>query len=195
MRALKGSETTVKDCEIVDLYWDRNQSAIEETDKKYGTTCHHIAYRILSNIEDAEECVNDTYMAVWNSLPPQRPLHLSAYLFRIIRNFSFSKIRKSNATKRGGGELDLILDEMGECVASPYSVEKEIEAKELVSEINCFLHTLSIDDRRIFVLRYWYVFSIKEISLRLGFKENKVHASLHRSRKKLNNHLLREGLL
>lgn len=185
----------MKDCEIIDLYWERDRSAIEETDKKYGVTCHRIAYDILSNREDAEECVDDTYMATWNSLPPQRPKHLSAYLYRIVRNFSFGRIREIRAYKRGGGELDLILDELGECVKSPDNVEKEYEAKELVSAIDTFLDTLSFDDRRIFVHRYWLALPTKDIAHRLHFTESKVHTSLHRSRKKLHDHLTKEELI
>ena len=183
------------DSEIIELYWSRDQTAIEETDRKYGHTCHRIANDILSSPEDSEECFDDTYMATWNSIPPQRPLHLSAYLYRIVRNFSLIRLRELHAQKRGGGKLDLILDELEECVEAPSSVEKEYEAKELAEEIEKFLQTLSNDDQRIFVHRYWLTLPSKEIASRLGFKESKVNTSLHRSRNKLHEHLLKEGLI
>lgn len=192
---LKGCDSPMDDNEIIDLYWSRDQAAIEETDKKYGSNCHRIANDILSSLEDSEECVDDTYMAAWNSIPPQRPLHLSAYLYRIVRNFCFIRLRELHAQKRGGGKLDLILDELEECVEAPSSVEKEYEAKELTEEIEKFLHSLSKDDRRIFVHRYWLTLPSKDIASRLGFKESKVNTSLHRSRIKLREHLLKEGMI
>jgi len=185
----------MKDCEIIELYWQRNPDAIEETDKKYGTTCHRIAYDILASKEDAEECVDDTYMATWKSLPPQRPTYLSAYLYRIVRNFGFSRIREMRARKRGGGEITLILDELEECVKAPDNIEKEYEAKELSSAINAFLSMLAQDDRQIFVFRYWLTLPTKEVACRLGFTESKVHSSLHRSRKRLHEYLVKEELV
>lgn len=185
----------MKDCEIIELYWQRNPYAIDETDKKYGATCQRIAYDILSNREDAEECVDDTYMATWKSLPPQRPTYLSAYLFRIVRNFSFTRIREMRAHKRGGGEMALLLDELEECVKAPNNVEKEYEAKELASAINIFLGLLPKDDRQIFVHRYWLTLSTKEIAHRLDFTESKVSSSLFRSRKKLHEYLVKEELI
>ena len=185
----------MNDIEIIELYWSRDQTAIEETDKKYGPNCHRIANDILANREDSEECVNDTYMAAWNSIPPQRPLRLSAYLYRIVRNFSLIRLREFHAQKRGGGKMDLILSELEECVAAPSGVEKDYEAKELTEEIERFLYSLSTDDRRIFVHRYWLTLPSKEIASRLGFKESKVNTSLHRSRIKLHEHLLKEGLI
>ena len=131
---------------IINLFWQRDQSAIEETDNKYGETCRYIARSILTSREDAEECVDDTYMAVWDSIPPQRPVHLSAFLYRIVRNLSFNRLKERYTQKRGGGELDLALDELEDCVASDYSVERAFETKELVKEINDFLFSLSKDD-------------------------------------------------
>ncbi len=180
---------------IINLFWQRDQNAIEETDNKYGETCRYIARSILTSREDAEECVDDTYMAVWDSIPPQRPVHLSAFLYRIVRNLSFNRLKERYTQKRGGGELDLALDELEDCVASDYSVEREFETKELVKEINDFLFSLSKDDRIIFSYRYWLMLPTAEIAERLGFKESKVRTSLSRSRKKLRNHLIKEGLI
>lgn len=185
----------MEDRKIIDLFWQRKQTAIEETDRKYGNICRAIANGILSNREDAEECVDDTYMAAWDSIPPQRPVHLSAFLYRIVRNLSFNRLKERYAQKRGGGELDAVFDELEDCVASDFSVERAFETKELVKEINDFLLSLSKDDRIIFSYRYWLMLPTAEIAERLGFKESKVRTSLSRSRKKLRNHLIKEGLI
>ena len=185
----------MEDSTIIDLFWQRDQAAIEETDRKYGNTCRAIANGILSSREDAEECVDDTYMAVWDSIPPQRPEHLSAFLYRIVRNLSFNRLKERYTQKRGGRELDAVLDELEDCVASDYSVERAFETKELVREINGFLFSLSKDDRLIFSYRYWLMLPTAEIAQRLGFRESKVRTSLSRSRKRLRNHLIKEGLI
>ena len=185
----------MEDTKIVELYWQRDQAAIGETEKKYGGSCRGIAYGILENSEDCEECVDDSYMAVWNSVPPQRPLRFPAYLFRIVRNLSFDRIRECLAQKRGGGEKLILLDEVDELLASEQSVERECELKELTEAINSFLRTLSRDDRIIFTYRYWLALPTAEIAKRFCFKESKAHMSLHRSRKKLREYLLKEGLV
>lgn len=193
--ALIGKGDYMEDSKIIDLFWQRDQSAIDETDKKYGGYCHSIAVSILGNREDAEECVDDTYMAMWNSIPPHRPEFLSAYLYRIVRNFGFDRIKERNALKRGGRDFDLVLDELEDCLASNFSVERAFEAKELAKEINSFLFSLSKDDRIIFSYRYWLTLPTAEIAKRLCFKEGKVRMSLSRSRKKLHKYLIEEGLI
>lgn len=122
----------MEDREIVNLYWERNSNAIKETASKYGGYCKAIAKNILGNNEDAEECVNDTYLNTWNSIPPNRPNVLSTYLGKITRNLSFDRFRHRHADKRGGGEIELVLDELGECVSGADSVEQEVEKKELI---------------------------------------------------------------
>lgn len=146
---------SMEDREIVNLYWERNSNAIKETASKYGGYCKAIAKNILGNNEDAEECVNDIYLNTWNSIPPNRPNVLSTYLGKITRNLSFDRFRHRHADKRGGGEIELVLDELGECVSGADSVEQEVGKKELIRAINSFLDTLSQEKCNIFLCRYW----------------------------------------
>lgn len=183
------------DRKIVDLFWQRDQTAITETDRKYGRRCFGVSYGVLSDAQTAEECVNDSYLALWNSIPPQRPLHFSAFLYRIVRSVSFNRVKARYARKRGGGESELVYDELDECLASDFSVESELEAKELKEHINRFLFTLSKDDRIIFACRYWLLLPIAEIAKRLGFSEARIKTSLYRSRKRLRDYLSKEGLI
>ena len=185
----------MEDIKIIDLFWRRDTAAIEETDIKYGSNCRRISRDILKNREDAEECVDDGYLSLWNSIPPNRPSSFPAYLYRIVRNHSFNKLKERLAQKRGGGEAELILDELEGCLASDFSVEKAFKAKELSEQINCFLYSLSRDDRLIFTCRYWLMLQTAEIAVRLNFSESKVRTSLHRSRKKLHEYLLKEELI
>ena len=183
----------MEDREIVNLYWERNTSAIKETDTKYGGYCKAIAKNILGNHEDAEECVNDTYLNTWNSIPPNRPNILSTYLGKITRNLSFDRFRRRHAEKRGGGEIELILDELGECVSDTDSVEQEVEKKELVRAINRYLDTLSQEKCSIFLCRYWYAIPVSEIAARFGMSEGNVSVTLNRIRHQLKNYLEERG--
>lgn len=185
----------MEDSIIIDLFWQRDQAAIDETDRKYGSACRSISQGILASVEDVDECVDDAYMVMWDSIPPQRPTYLSAYLYRVVRNLSFERMRERYTQKRGGGELDMILDELTDCLASSFSVEREYEAKELAEEINSFLFSLSKDDRIIFASRYYLTLPTSEIAKRLCFKEGRVRMSLSRTRKKLHTHLMKEGLI
>lgn len=151
----------MEDERIIDLYWQRSQEAISRTDEKYGRLCTKISLNILSNAQDAEECVSDTYMALWNSIPPQRPTCFQAFAAAIVRNLSLMKLREQYARKRGGGEFDLVLDELKDTIASGDSVEAECERKEFAAAVNQFLCTLSADDRNIFVCRYWFFASMQ----------------------------------
>ncbi len=173
------------DRQIVALYWQRNQQAIEETDRRYGRYCYAIAYRILQNREDTEESVNDTYLAAWQSIPPHRPGILSAFLGRITRNLSLKKYREKTAAKRGAGEVALSLTELSECVPAAKTVEQEVELRELADSIDRFLRTLPPSESDVFVCRYWYFDSVKEIAGRFGFTESKVKMQLLRTRRKL----------
>lgn len=152
----------MEDERIIDLYWQRSQEAISRTDEKYGRLYTKISLNILSNAQDAEECVSDTYMALWNSIPPQRPTCFQAFAAAIVRNLSLMKLREQYARKRGGGEFDLVLDELKDTIASGDSVEAECERKEFAAAVNQFLCTLSADDRNIFVCRYWFFASIPQ---------------------------------
>jgi len=183
----------MEDAKIVQLYWDRDQNAIAETANKYGKYCTSIANNILGNSEDAQECVNDTYMNAWNSMPPHRPNMLSTFLGKITRNLSFNRYKHSNADKRGGGEIAAVLDELSECVSGKESVEQEIEYKELVKAIDSFLDTLSEEKRSIFICRYWYTDSISSIAKRHGMRENAVSMTLNRVRVKLKEYLMERG--
>lgn len=185
----------MEDARIVDLYWERSEKAIEETSIKYGNYCYSIAFHILANAEDAIESVNDTYLEAWNSMPPHRPALLATFLGKITRRVSIDRWRKQTAEKRGGGEIELALDELSDCVPSIQSVEHEIEAAELAQSINDFVMSLPHMERRVFISRYWYLEPISVISRRYGFSQSKVKMMLHRQRKKLLAHLEREGHL
>jgi RNA polymerase sigma-70 factor (ECF subfamily) len=181
------------DAKIVRLFWDRDEQAITATADKYGGYCTAIAKNILGNKEDAEECVNDTYLNAWNSMPPHRPSVLSTFLGKITRNLSFDRYKHNTADKRGGGETTAVLDELLEIVSDTGSVEQEINRKELVKAIDTFLGTLSADKRGLFVRRYWYFDSISTIASRFEMTENNVSVNLNRIRLKLHNYLLERG--
>lgn len=185
----------MEDKNIVDLYWERNEAAIDETAKKYGKYCFSVAFNILSNTEDAEESVNDTYMNAWNSMPPHRPAILSTFLGKITRFICLKKWRSIKTQKRGNGETVLVYDELSECIPSNKTIYEELEAKEIAQKINTFLASLPIIQRRVFVCRYWYFDSISAISKQFGFSENKVKSMLHRTRKKLYSKLIKEGVI
>ena len=181
------------DDRIVELYWKRNESAIPETVTKYGSYLNSISYNILMNREDALECVNDTYHDAWNSMPPHRPSILSTFLGKITRRISIDRWRKYQATKRGGGEITLALEELEDCIAGTSDVEKEFERQELINLINRFLKSLPDIERRVFMCRYWYMDSIPSISKQFGFSQSKVTSMLHRTRGKLRAQLAKEG--
>lgn len=184
----------MEDSKIIDLYWARKEQALAETDTKYGSYCRTIARSILRNFEDTEECVSDTWLHAWNSMPPQRPGILSAFLGRITRNLSFDRCKYQQAAKRGGGALPLALDELGECIPSAQRVEYALEQKELAAAIDRFLRTLPEKDCNLFLRRYWYVDSISVIADRYGMKENTVKSILFRTREKLRKFLGEEGI-
>lgn len=184
----------MEDQGIIALFFKRSEQAIEETDKKYGGYCYSIAYNILSNREDSEESVSDTYMAAWNTIPPQSPCLLSTFLGKITRYISIDRWRKRSAKRRGGGEILLTLDELDECVAAG-SVEAEFSKKELTRILNDFLSSLSETERNIFLCRYWYMDSIQTIADLSGFSQSKVASMLHRLRGRLRKVLDQEGYL
>lgn len=181
------------DKSIVQLYWDRNESAIFESSEKYGAYCTSIAHNILFNMDDAEECVNDTWLHAWNAMPPHRPSMLSTFLGKIVRNLSFDLYKRLHRDKRGGSNIDEVLDELNDCVSGNDNTERQWEVKELMKEINQFLLALPKDKRYMFVLRYWYVESISEIAQRLNISESNVSVSLNQIRKKLKVHLIERG--
>lgn len=185
----------MEDSQIVELYWQREERAISATAVKYGKYCHTIAYNILYNNEDAEESVSDTYLAAWKNMPPHRPGILSAFLGKLTRRISLNKWRRSSAQKRGGGEVTLALEELSECIPSGESVEEYVEGKELARSLNTFIGSLPETERDVFVARYWFLASVKEVADKFGFTESKVKSMLLRTRKKLKERLQEEGLL
>lgn len=183
------------DQKIIDLYWSRSEAAITETDQKYGKYCYSIAYNILTNNEDAEESVSDTYMAAWKAMPPKRPSILATFLGKITRHLSIDRWRSRNRYKRGGGEIVLALEELEDCIAADQTVEKTYERKQLALVFNRFLESLPETERQVFLCRYWYLDSISVIASYYGFSDSKVTSMLHRSRKKLRAVLEQEDLL
>ena len=178
---------------IVNLYWDRDEAAITETDLKYGKYCFAIAYNILYNKEDSDECVNDTYNKAWNSMPPQRPVILSAFLGKIVRNISLNRYKENNAKKRGGSQLPLILDELGDIASDMPGPEDDLIKKQIVKAINDFLRNLPADKRVMFVRRYWYADDIGAIAKRMGTSANNVSVEIRRIRLKLRGYLTERG--
>ena len=178
---------------IVELYFARSEKAISETANKYGGYCYSIANNILSNKEDSEESVNDTYLAAWNNMPPRHPSILATFLGKITRYISLDRWKSRSAYKRGGGEVTLALDELDECLASGESTEEAVEKKELIRSINRFLDNLPETERNLFVCRYWYLNPVQEIADRYGFTLSKTASMLRRTREKLCKQLKKEG--
>ena len=166
----------MEDEEIVQLYFDRKEQAIEESAKKYGAYCSTIARNILTAQEDIEECVNDTWLHAWNAMPPHRPKRLSTFLGKIARNLSFDRYKSQHRAKRGGNTMELVLDELAECVSGGETPEQRIQEK-----------------RYQFLLRYWYAASITEIAKRFHKTENQISVNLFRTRQQMMAYLEERG--
>lgn len=184
----------MEDAAIVDLYWQRSDRAISETNRKYGRYCHSIAFNFVRNNEDAEECVNDTWFRAWNLMPDKRPSVLSTFLGAITRNLAVSMYRGKTSLKRGGREMPLALEEMSECVPSGSDLEREYEIKEFEKAIGSFVDGLPEAEQKVFVARYWYLAPISEIAERMHFSQGKTKSMLFRTRNKLRVYLQEEGL-
>lgn len=182
----------MEDSMIIEMYWNRNESAIEETDKKYGSYCFAVANNILNSKEDSDECVNDTWLRAWNAIPPKKPERFRVFLAKITRNLSFDKYKMKNASRRKG-EMLYILDELSECISSGNTADDELDMKLLSESINSFLKTISERDRTVFLRRYFYAEAVTEIAERMYITPNNVSAILARSRAKLREHLTKEG--
>ena len=180
----------LEDEKIIDLYWERSESAITETDKKYRSRCMYIANRILNDNSDAEECLNDTYLTAWNLMPPERPKFLASFLYKIIRNHSLTRFKYYNNSKRKK-DVCISTEELEECIDRSGSTEEKYDENEVVAAINEFLDSLKKDRRFIFVRRYWYFDSIADISEKCSMTEENVRAILSRVRKQLKEHLKR----
>lgn len=185
---------SMTDERIIELFFARSERGIEELDTKYGATCHRVAQNILGNKEDAEECVNDAYLGVWNSIPPKKPSLLSAFLFKILRNLSITRYHANTAQKRNSF-YDIALDELEETISTEESIEKECSQKELTNAIEGFLDTLARENRVIFVRRYWFSESYTEIAKRTGLTEKNISVRLTRIREKMKEYLSERGIL
>lgn len=183
----------MEDENIIRLYWDRDETAIEETSKKYGKYCFSIANNILCSREDSEECVNDTYVKVWDSIPPKRPSIFSAFIGKITRNISLNRYKLNNADKRGGNEMTLVLDEVREIASGQPDPEEKAIRDELIAAVNDYLATLPVEKRVMFVRRYWYADDVKSIALRMGTSENNISVSVRRIRNSLRDYLIERG--
>ena len=181
------------DKRIVELYWERSQAAIAHTQEKYGKYCHTIAYNILYSNEDAEECCNDAYLAAWNSMPENRPTYLGGYMAKIIRNISLNRYDRNHAAKRHG--VQVVFEELEECLAAPSTVESELAQRELTQAIEFFLDSLSRENRVIFVRRYWFSDPYADIARLLGLTEKNVSVRLTRLRKELRKFLTEREVL
>ncbi len=183
----------MEDTGIIQLYWERSEQAISETDSKYGKLCRYVAMNILWSWEDGEECVNDTYLGLWNAMPPQRPSRFSVFVSRITRNLALKKYEYLSAAKRNP-EAVSSLSELEDCVSGGDAVESELENKRVEQAISEFLWQQEEEKRVIFLRRYWYFESIDEICRRSGYSRSKVTSMLHQTRKKLRAYLEKEGI-
>ena len=182
----------MEDSKIIELFFARNETAIRQVDDAYGRRLFVLADRILRNDQDAEESVSDTYLKAWDTIPPQKPMHLFAYLARICRNFALKKLDRKAAAKRSA-EVVSLTQEMEICIPD-LSRDRELEAKELGRLLDAFLRTLSDENQMVFLRRYWYVDTIAEIAERYGISEGAVQMRLNRTRKKLAAYLAKEGI-
>lgn len=183
------------DEELIALLEVRDKNALVELENKYGSYCKSIVMNILRNRQDTDECLNDAYLSVWKAIPPAKPDDLRMYLAGVVRNAAISHWRKAHAEKRGSGHIELLLEELSDAAASDSALEKLDDTLALKDAFNAFLGSLKQEQRRLFLLRYWYMEKIEEIAEKLGISESKVKVSLHRTRNKLKKLLEREGLL
>lgn len=183
----------MNDSEIIELYWNKDQEAISASIDKYGPYCFSIAYNILGNAQDSEECVNDTWLKTWDAIPPTRPTVLRVFLAKITRRLSFDKYKAGKTQKRGGGEMPLVLDELSECISGESDLEGQINANELGKAINRFVSSLPERERNLFVRRYYFSESMGVIADRYNLSENNVTVTLSRVRRRLKEHLGKEG--
>jgi len=182
----------MKDNEIVDLYTKRDETAIHESDKKYGKFCYRIAYTILMNNEDSEECVNDTWIRTWNAIPPERPNSLKLFLAKITRNLSIDRYREIHSEKRGGDQEIFSFEEMG-CVILPDTIDEDAASNQLIADLNHFLRSIPPRDAYVFIRRYFYLDPAREIAKRYNMQESNVFTVLSRTRQKLREFLTDKG--
>ena len=179
----------VEDEKIIELFFVRSEQAIQVLDNKYGKTCHKLSYNIVNNRQDAEECVNDAYLGAWNAIPPEKPNPLLTYICKIVRNISLKIYWRKEAAKRSS-HYTIALEEIEACIADPNTVEAEIEARELTRIIESFLDTLTVENRVIFMRRYWFSDSYKDIAEFMGLSEKSISVRLTRIREKMKQYLI-----
>ena len=184
----------MEDSDIVKLYWKRSERAIGETKTKYGTFCRSVAFRILRDSQDAQECEQDTYLRAWNAMPPQRPSVLQAFLGKIARNAALDRWREGKAEKRGQGQVPVLIDELADCLPDGSGVFAGTSEVELVALLNAFLEQAPREQRHFFVRRYWYGDTVAEIASAYGATESKVKMTLARMREELKAVLTRGGV-
>ena len=182
----------MEDEKIIGLYFERSESAIQETQRKYEKYCYHIAYHILYSDDDTQDCLNDTYLNLWNNIPPQRPNNLKSFVGKIVRNLALNRYSYNNAQKRKS-TFDVALDELQYCLPSnEFAIDDEVALKEI---LNKFIRSLSKKNRIIFLQRYWYFCPIKDIANNLGITENNVKIILYRVREQFKIYLKKEGVI
>lgn len=183
----------IDDEKIIELFLERSEQGIRELDMKYGKLCHNLSYHIVNSRQDAEECVNDAYLGAWNAIPPENPDPLLSYLLKIVRNVSLKLYWRKNAAKRGG-QHTIALQEMEACIPDPKTVEDEMDARELARIIEAFLDTLTLENRVIFMRRYWFADSCKDIAEFVGLTEKNISVRLTRIRQKMKQYLIERGV-
>lgn len=184
----------MNDEQIIDLFFKRSEQAIAEVKEKYGSYCHRIAYNILRNYEDSEECVSDTVLQAWNVIPPQKPEILSGFLGKITRNLALNKYKFNTTQKRGSGHTDVALEELADCLPASNNTEQTVEDQLVIECLNLFLSKQKVRTRQIFMRRYWYLDSIKEIADDFGVSESGVKMLLLRTRNSLKAFMEKEGI-
>ena len=179
----------IDDEKIIEMFFERSEQAVRELDNKYGKICHHLSFNILNNRQDAEECVNDAYFGAWKAMPPAKPNPLLTYLLKIVRNLSLKRYWQKGAAKRNSN-YTIALQEIEACVAAPNAVEDVIEARELAHILEGFLDTLTKENRVIFLRRYWFSDSYKDIAEFVGLSEKNISVRLTRIREKMKQYLI-----
>ncbi len=178
----------IEDEKIIEMFFDRSEQGIRELDNKYGKICHNLSYNIVNSRQDAEECVNDAYLGAWNAIPPTRPNPLLSYILKIVRNISLKNYWRKEAAKRSS-HYTVAMEEIENCLAASNTVEAEIEARELARIIESFLDTLTVENRVIFMRRYWFADSGKDIAEFVGLTEKNISVRLTRIRQKMKEYL------
>ena len=182
------------DTDIIELYWARSENAITETDTKYGGYCRTVSFNILHDMRDAEECVNDTWLDAWRTMPPQRPNKLRAFLAKITRNLSLDRYKFYNADKRRLTQTAVALEELGDCVSDRREIDDQIDEMVLTEIIERFLYSQSTEKRNVFIRRYWHMDSVDDIAKRYGMSQRKITSMLFRMRQNLRDQLEKEGI-